>query len=146
MKRLAQGDLVGRWRLVSWEMRLGEQVIQPMGPEPQGMLIYTASGWMAIQAMAPGRRRIDSPDPIGGSEAERADAYAGSLAYSGHYEVTDDAVVHRIELSSFPNWIGDQQLRRVELEAGELTLRTPPIETPGGTVVNALRWARVADV
>ena len=140
---LAQADLVGRWELVAWETRIGEQLVRPMGDEPVGVLLYTGDGFMVVQAMTPGRARIGTGDPLGGSVEERAAAYAGCLAYCGRWELRDDGtILHRIELSLFPNWVGAQQVREVELGEDGLVLRTPPIDSPAGKVVSALRWRR----
>jgi hypothetical protein len=81
-------------------------------------------------------------DPLGGSEPERAAAYATAFSYCGRYEVQDDHVVYEVELCSFPNWAGRQQVRLVELDGDELVLRTPPVETPIGVITRELHWAR----
>jgi len=143
---LAGDTLVGRWELISWETRLGDQVINPLGDRPQGVLLYTEDGYMSVHAMAPDRPQITSMDPLGGSESERGEAYSGYLAYCGRFEIQGDgAIVHRVELSLFPNWIGAEQVRQVELDADRLVLRTHPVETAQGRAVSELRWARDAD-
>jgi hypothetical protein len=135
-------DLIGSWELTAWETRLDDQVLRPLGDRPRGLLLYTVDGWMAVQIILPDRARIATVDPLGGSEQERAAAYAGCLAYCGQYEPRGGQVVHQIELSSFPNWVGDKQVRFLELDNDELVLRTPPIQSPDGVVVSELRWAR----
>jgi hypothetical protein len=136
--------LIGRWKLTSWHNSIGGQLSYPLGRAPQGVLIYTPDGWMAVQITAPDRHAIDTMDPLGGSEPERATAYATSLAYCGRYEVEDDRVVHEVELCSFPNWAGQQQVRLVELDGDELVLRTAPVQTRIGVISSELRWARAA--
>jgi hypothetical protein len=134
--------IVGRWELMAWEIRLGETLIRPLGERPRGILYYADDGWMTVQISAPDRPAIASTDPLGGTEEERAAAYASCMAYCGTYELRDDHVVHRVWISTFPNWAGDEQVRAMELNGGQLVLRTPPIETPDGTVEAELRWAR----
>jgi Lipocalin-like domain len=136
--------IFGLWELTAWEMRLGETPVRPLGERPQGMLYYAADGWMAVQITAADRPTIASTDPLGGTEKERAAAYASSLAYCGTYELRDDHVVHHVRLSTFPNWAGAEQVRSVRLDVDQLVLRTPPIQTPAGTVAVELRWARAA--
>jgi Lipocalin-like domain len=64
------------------------------------------------------------------------------LAYCGRYEVEGDVVVHHIEMSLFPNWVGGDQRRQSELSGDKLVLRTPPMELGGDLIVNELRWIR----
>jgi hypothetical protein len=37
------------------------------------------------------------------------------VAYAGRYSFHGDRVVHHVELSLFPNWVGSDQERWVEL-------------------------------
>jgi hypothetical protein len=48
----------------------------------------------------------------------------------------------RIEMSSYPNWTGEEQIRQVELTDRELILRTMPIRVAIGEIVSELRWTR----
>lgn len=134
--------ILGRWELVAWEIRIGERLIRPFGEHPQGVIYYADDGWMAVQITGPDRPAIASVDPLGGTEQERAAAYATCLAYCGTYEFRGDHVVHHVRLSTFPNWAGDEQVRSVELHGDQLVLRTAPVQTPDGTADAELRWAR----
>ena len=52
--------------------------------------------------------------PAAGEEKARAfDAY---VTYCGRYRVDGDVAYHRIEMSLLPNWIGEEQARRIEWE------------------------------
>ena len=84
-------------------------------------------------------------DVVGGSEEERAAAFSTYLSYCGTYEVEGDVVVHHIEMSLFPNWVGGEQKRQFEPSDDKLVLRTPPLETGGDVIVNELAEAVVAD-
>ena len=50
--------LVGAWQLVSWtiEYPASGRVTQPFGPEPEGLLVYSADGHMSAAIQRPGRR------------------------------------------------------------------------------------------
>src|SRR6266511_117024 len=136
-------DLVGRWRLVAWEItdRRG-RVVRPLGDDAHGLLFYAADGSMAVQRVAAERPRLGTADPLGGSERQRAAAYSTCLAYSGRYAVRGETVVHEVEVSLFPDWTGVEQVRLFELAGDELALRTPPIAAGDTTVTVELRWAR----
>jgi hypothetical protein len=78
----------------------------------------------------------------------RAAAAAGYLSYSGTYSMDGDDVLHHIELSLMPNWVGKTERRHIEWvqmdDGHDLVLSTPPTKTDGGrTAVNRLRWAPV---
>ena len=49
------------------------------------------------------------------------------MSYCGRYEFRGDTVIHRVELSLFPNWIGGYQERLVDLRENRLTLSTRPL-------------------
>lgn len=146
MTPLSPERLIGVWHLRSWETRLGDEVVRPLGEDPRGILVYTPDGRIVVQIAARDRPSIEvnplGGTPLGGAEPDRAAAYSTSLAYYGRYEVRTDTVVHTIELSSFPNWTGEEQVRQAELTDGELILRTLPIRVAIGDIVSELRWAR----
>jgi hypothetical protein len=136
-------DLTGTWSLIAWR-RIAEDgtVSYPLGEDAHGLLVYTANGRMIVQLAAANRPRLETTDPLGGDAQARADAYSGSLAYFGRYEVEGDTVVHRVDQSLYPNWSGAEQSRPFTYDGHELVLRTPPMSGPNGTVVNELAWAR----
>ena len=117
-----------------------------MGDAPDGLLAYTADGTMIGIMGRSDRRPFSADDVTGGSDAERARAFASIVAYGGSYEVAGDFVIHHVEASLFPNLIGTEQGRRWELdETGRhLTLTSPPLILAGSTRVQRLRWERVA--
>ena len=136
-------DLSGVWKLVAWRRIAGDgSVSYPLGNDASGMLVYTADGRMTVQLTAADRPSLDTDDPLGGDEHERATAYSTCLAYYGRYAVHGDTVVHTIDVSLFPNWSGAEQSRPFTVQDDQLVLRTPPMKTATGTVVNELAWAR----
>ena len=135
--------VVGTWRLKRWETRTADGgVSYPLGPDAVGYLIYTAGGHMSVSMMRAARPAFAGDDLLGGTPAERAAAAAGYVTYCGRYEVRDGAVVHHVELSLFPNWVGADQLRFAEVAGDELTITTRPLRI-GGETVNRLVWERV---
>jgi hypothetical protein len=130
--------------LVAWRRIEGaDNVSYPLGPDAIGMLIYTSEATMAVQITAANRPQISTSDSLGGDVNQRAGAYSMCLAYFGAYEVQGETFVHNIESSLFPNWSGTVQSRPLSYDGKELVLSTPPVEGPGGTVVNELSWMRV---
>jgi hypothetical protein len=137
------GSVVGTWRLKLWETRTADgRVAYPLGRDAVGYLIYTAGGHMAVTIMRVNRPTFASDDLLGGTLEEQATAAAGYVTYCGHYEIRDGTVVHHVELSLFPNWVGIDQVRFAEVEGDELTITTERLAI-GGETVNRLVWERV---
>jgi hypothetical protein len=67
----------------------------------------------------------------------------GFVAYAGRYSFHGDRVVHHVELSLFPNWVGSDQQRWVELNGDRLTLSARPLLLAGQLQLPRLIWKRV---
>ncbi len=139
-------QLVGGWRLRSW-VALGDDGSEtfPMGDAPTGLLAYTDSGTM-VALMAPADRPpFGSDDLTGGTPDEQARAFSTFVAYAGRYRIEDDTIIHTVETSLFPNWVGTVQRRRWTLsdDDGTLTLESPPLALRGVTRRQRLTWTRV---
>ena len=65
------------------------------------------------------------------------------MAYAGRYSFHHDGVIHPVELSLFPNWVGSDQERLVELAGDRLTLSASPLLLAGKRQVPRLVWERV---
>jgi hypothetical protein len=140
---MAAGELVGRWQLTTWTASDEAGVVRmPFGGHPQGYLIYTADGWMSVQLAIANRAELATESVRGGAEGERADAYSSYIAYCGEYWLEGDVVVHRVRMSLYPNWVGSEQRRWVELCGDRLVLRTPHTPVGAQTQVNRLLWTR----
>jgi hypothetical protein len=137
------GSVVGTWRLKLWETRTADgRVAYPLGRDAVGYLIYTAGGHMVVTMMRVNRPAFAGDDLLGGTLDEQATAAAGYVTYCGRYEIRDGTVVHHVELSLFPNWVGIDQVRFAEVEGDELTITTERLAI-GGETVNRLVWERV---
>jgi len=135
-------SLIGTWRLKSWESHGDDgTVTHPCGPDAVGYLTYTPDGFMFGMLTRANRQPFAENDLFGGTPEEWTVAGRGVVAYCGRYEVRSEAVIHHVELSLFPNWIGAEQVRFAELDGDRLTVRTAPI-TAEGRSVHLLVWER----
>ena len=142
-------SLIGTWELIEWTFTVDDsRPTRPWGGNPAGLLTYTDDGRMSASLMSLGRppapTRTLSAAPID----IRAAAAAGYLSYAGAYSMDGDDVLHHIELSLMPNWVGQTERRLIEWVPSnsgfDLVLSTPPTRTDGGrTAVNRLRWGRL---
>ena len=144
MLRTNVNPLVGTWWLVSFAVQDADGGIDfPFSRDAEGSLTYTADGRMAVQFGAANRARLAASDWLGGADAEIAAAARDYFAYFGTYEFHDDTVVHCVELSLMPNWIGGEQVRHVVLDGDTITLSTPPVPIGGRQQAASLVWQRV---
>jgi hypothetical protein len=51
----------------------------------------------------------------------------GFVAYAGRYSFHGDRVIHHVELSLLPNWVGSDQQRSIELSGDRLILSARPL-------------------
>jgi len=139
--------LVGSWRLRRWIAIADDgSESSPMGDAPHGLLVYSGDGTMIALMAQADRSRIASDDMTGGTEAERAEAFGSFIAYGGPFETDGNVVIHHVEMSQFPNWVGTVQRRRWELDPSDrlLTLTSPPVTVRGTTRIQRLTWERLA--
>ena len=140
----APDALVGAWRLVSWENRAADgQVTYPMGSDALGCLLYTADGHFSVTISRRGRAGFAAGDLLSASAEEQARAVEGFVAYAGRYSFHGDRVIHHVELSLFPNWVGSDQERWIELAEDRLTLSASPLLLAGRQQIPRLVWERV---
>lgn len=136
-------SLVGTWRLVDWTASVDETVTRPFGGKAEGILTYTDDGRMWATLQRKDRAPLGSGTLAAATAEQRAAAAAGYLSYAGRYEVDGDRVIHHVEVSLFPDWVGDHQIRLIGWDDGDLILSTEPQTTPSGrVVVNQLQWRR----
>ena len=140
------GFLLGTWILESYvEHALDGTILdEPFGRDAQGMLIYAADGFMSAHLMPANRAPFVSGDLFSPTLAELKQA-SRVVMYSGRYVVDERArlVTHEVDLSFFPNWIGQAQVRRVEQREGRLVLTPAKAFRAGGKVtLPRLTWVR----
>jgi hypothetical protein len=88
------------------------------------------------------RPHFKSNDLRGASVEEKVLAFDTYFTYCGKYEVTDKKVVHHIEVSFYPNWVGEDQERFYAFDGGQLILTTPPLLIDNSEQTAYLIWKR----
>jgi hypothetical protein len=141
---MSSNPLVGTWRLISWENRtLDGAVSHPLGEDAAGYIAYNEDGYVFVAIMRPARRPFVAGDLLSGSTAEKAGAAETFVSYCGRYELHGETVIHHVELSLFPNWVGVAQERLVKIDGDRLTLSTRPLLLEGRKQTAHLLWERV---
>ena len=122
---ISADDLVGSWQLESWTTGYSDrdELTYPFGEDPQGLLIYSADGWMSAAISRSGR----APFPPGQSPRQapmeqQAAAYRSYFHYAGRYRIEGGDVIHYVTLGLNPDFPGTEQLRHAELDGHTLAL------------------------
>jgi hypothetical protein len=141
---VTSNPLIGTCRLLSWENRDADgHISHPLGEDAVGFIMYNGDGYMFVAIMRPGRVEFSAGDLLSGSTREKAQAAGTYVSYCGRYEFHGETAVHHVELSLFPNWVGVDQERRVEIAGDRLTLSTHPILLGGSQRTARLIWERI---
>ena len=136
---------IGAWRLLTWELRPadGGEPYYPLGNDTTGMLVYSADGYMSVVLSKPGRAPFEQPWLFEGSPAEKISAMESYMSYAGRYEVRKDSVIHHVEFSLFPNWIGTPQERFYKFDGDRLTLSAAPFVKDGVEQTAVIVWEKL---
>jgi hypothetical protein len=118
-------QLLGSWRLVAYEDRPADgPTVFPYGSEPRGLLIYDATGHMAIQIMKTPHPSVASGEEESVAPDEKAALLDAYVAYFGTYRVDAQKgiVVHRAEGDLYDVFIGRDEPRPFRVEGDRLVL------------------------
>jgi hypothetical protein len=140
--------LVGTWQLVDWTVTVGDRSRRPWGGNAHGLLTYTDDGRMWAALMATDRPPVPTRTLSAAPPTMRAAAASGFVMYAGSYTLDGDDVIHHVEISLLPNYVGNDERRHIDwIETSngrDLQLTTPPTETDAGrTSVERLQWTRI---
>jgi hypothetical protein len=127
--------LAGVWRLVAYHEldETGATSEGPLGPDPQGMLMYAPGGYVAVSMMRPQDGAATSTAPLG-------DGQETFMGYAGRWRLEGDRVVHQVQVSAHPAQVGTEQVRDVVLDGDQLTLYGTRLSGHGRRM---LRWRKV---
>jgi hypothetical protein len=129
---------VGHWRLVKF-VNFDEAGKETDAGYESGRILYDANGNMSAHLMRTGRKRLSQPS----TEAERAAAYGGYIAYYGRYTIDPTArmVTHAVEGSTNPNWVKTDLVRYFEFSSDGNELRLS-LRNAAGRTTATLTWRR----
>ena len=115
-----QNWLVGSWTLVSATQTENGQQQDYLGPHPLGQVIFGPDGQFSDILLRADLAKFAKNNRLLGTPEENAAVVKGSIAYFGTYTLNGDVLRFHITGSSFPNWTGTDQTRRVHLEGNQL--------------------------
>jgi hypothetical protein len=137
-------QIVGAWTYVSVDTVHQDGSRVPMyGSNPQGVVIFDASGHYALVNARGDLPRFVSNNRLQGDPEEYKAIVHGTIAHFGTYAVNeaDKTITFRIHTSTFPNWDGVEQKRPFTL-VGDVLKWTTPNASGGGSGEIVLRRAK----
>ncbi len=143
-----KNELIGTWQLLSYiEVPVkGTDSYFPMGKNPKGILIYGADGFMSVNISSSERSKFSSNDRYLSSQEEMLSCVKGYIAFAGSYQIDNNLAIvsYAIQSSSFPNWEGEIQERKIDFEGDVLYLKSVnPILSNNEYVNSYMTWQRV---
>ena len=105
--------------------------------------MYGKSGYMSGMISRADRSNLSVKNEINMDESEKASISEGFIGYSGKYEILDDKIIHHVEMSFIPNWIGKPLDRFYSFENDDLVLTTPPEVFNNKKFVHYIVWEKL---
>ena len=136
--------IVGTWALTGAERLLPDGTrVSDYGPNPHGLVIFTADGYYSVQIYRAERKKFLSGDKLKGTPEEYKDASLSMSVHFGRYTIDEakGTITFHIDRAGFPDWDDTTQVRAYELKGDELSWKVPP--RPDGSVpITILRRMR----
>lgn len=156
MSKSLRDQLVGAWDLVeycAYKPNDESDKHYPMGPEAQGIIMYTTDGYMSAQLLTPGQKPFNRE---AGSEADWSQVGKNYVAYTGRFfldEAGDSqgpVLKHEMRTSNTPSLVGDIQRRLCQIvdesDGRYLILSLgQPVKVYGEDRMIRVRWRRLPD-
>lgn len=125
--------LVGGWTLLLIDgVKADGTHVPEFGPNPDGMLMFSPTGRYSVQFERANLPKIKANDRNKVTPEEAKAIVTGTLAHFGSYTVNDadKTFTMHIDASSYPNWDGTKQVRKITaLTDDVLTYSVPnPVE------------------
>jgi hypothetical protein len=136
-------DLVGTWTNTSnVNISADGKRTDTFGSRGTGLAIFESNGRYAIINLDPDVPKFAANNRIQGTAAENKAAMAGAIAHYGTYTVdsANKVVNMKVEGSTYPNWTGTQQTRKIMSFGGD-ELKWSVAASMGGT--SEVGWKRV---
>jgi hypothetical protein len=134
-------SIVGTWVLTGADKLLPDgKRVPDYGPNPHGLVIFTADGYYSVQIYRAERLKFSSGDKFKGTPEEYKEASLSTSVHYGRYSVdpVKHAITFKIDRSSVPNLDDTTAVRPFELKGDELSWRVAPRQD-GSVPITILR-------
>jgi len=137
-------SIVGTWILTGADKLLPDGTrVADYGPNPHGLVNFTADGYYSVQIYRAERLKFSSGDKFKGTPEEYKDASLSTSVHFGRYSVdpAKHTITFRIDRSSIPNLDDTTAVRPYELRGEELSWRVAA-RADGTIPITTMRRAR----
>ena len=137
-------DIVGTWVLVAADKLLPDGIrVQDYGPNPHGLVIFTADGYYSLQIYRSERLQFASGDKFDGTLEEYKEASLSMSTSFGHYSVdpVQNTITFKRDRSSVPNLDDKTGVDPYELKGEELSWKVAA-RKDGSIPITVLRRAK----
>lgn len=116
-ERGGANPLVGAWMLQAYDLEFQDTKERrpALGPHPRGSVVFTPEGRMTVYL-----EDADRKAPT--TDAERAAAFKGLLAYTGTYRLEGNRWVTSVDGAWNVTWTGTDQVREFVIDGSRLTV------------------------
>jgi hypothetical protein len=138
-------QVVGAWTpLLADNVKDDGTHVPGYGPNPEGLLVFTADGHYSLQIVRYGRPAFASKNRMAGSADENKAAVQGMISHFGTYTVDESgkAITFRIAASSFPNWDRTVQKRPLTAITDEVLSWNTLAPSAAGYVRTEVAWKK----
>ena len=138
---LAQGSLVGTYKLVSIKAEIDGKLRDDRTKPPHGYLIITPKYYTVFYTLQDRK--------FGTSDADKAALWESLTAFTGLYRIEGKKIVISPDVSYNEIFNGTQQTRDLEVNGGHLTLSSGPRpygRDPSKRIVLRQEWERIESV
>ncbi len=137
-------DFKGTYELIEkYSIKTDGTKIHPWGQDVKGMIIYTDTH-VSAQLGVRVRDNLSTFNFRDAAADESQEAFTTYIAYFGTYEVKNGYVIHDVQQSLFPNWIGHKVKRYYRFEGEMLYLEAKEIAQTTGLEKTVLVWKRLS--
>lgn len=113
-------DLVGTWAHVeNVNVRPDGTRNEAFGSNAKGLAVFTSNGRFSIFLHRPDLPKFAANNRVQGTPEENKAVIQGMIAFYGTYTVANKVLMLKVEGSSFPNWVGTDQVRPLGMFTGD---------------------------
>ena len=142
---LEPARLCGAWSLREWRICYsdGRADTHPFGKDATGLLLYMGDGRMSAGISRAGRPGFGGGSVRSAGADAKAAAFDSYFHYQGTYAIEGDHIVHHVQDSLNPDFVGTLQVRHAKLVGDVLELSAHDT-LPGTSMrrLHVLRWRR----
>lgn len=144
---MATAELVGTWRLLSWNIEVVESggMLQQFGDNPPGYIHFTSDGRLFAVLTASDRKPVET-------EFDQIAAFGSLIAYTGQYCIEGNRLVTKVDVSADPAAVGTELVGFYKLNGNRLEITTAPFVSNkpsvsfGGRQIRAICSGNVTNV